>query len=60
VESGKWKAESGKMAQKCRMKYRKNTERNTAKTPNEIPQKCRTKYRKSTERYCTKMPNGIE
>jgi len=34
----------------------RNTERNTSKTPNEIPQKHRTKYLKNTERNTSKTP----
>jgi hypothetical protein len=37
----------------------KNTERNTSKTPNEIPQKHRTKHLKNTERNTSKTPNEI-
>jgi hypothetical protein len=36
--------------------YRKNTGRNAAKTPDEMPQKHRLKYHKNTGRNATKRP----
>ncbi len=39
--------------------YHKNTKRNAAKTPNEMPQKHQTKCHKNIKRNATKTPNEM-
>ena len=50
---------SSSYSQKYQMIYRKNTKRNTAKIPNEMPQKYQTICHKNTKRFATKIPNKL-